>query len=270
MSIEHSNPLLDENSRIRSSNRTTNIDCGQIQMIDASATCRICFGDSSEGKLFSPCKCKGTMGYVHVECLQKWRIEKEKSPSYYRCDQCHYNYNLKRVDAAGFLKNPCVIEMISVTILLIICALASILSYTIVPHSIEIIHNSPKLNSLLMGLLIVGLISFFLSLLLPECQKSRHIVGGGGSCLNGGGGCLNSPGLNHCPGGIPFEAGASEFICVILLMALIYFAITGIIRAIVFTYDMIHMLAREGAELLETTVLDIAESPNTSHLIETV
>jgi len=41
--------------------------------------CRICMGDASEGKLFSPCLCKGSMRYVHVECLQRWRKEKDKA-----------------------------------------------------------------------------------------------------------------------------------------------------------------------------------------------
>jgi len=35
--------------------------------------CRICFGGVNEilesGKLISPCKCKGSMKYVHVNCL---------------------------------------------------------------------------------------------------------------------------------------------------------------------------------------------------------
>ena len=38
--------------------------------------CRLCFGDeetSETGKLFSPCLCKGTMKYIHIECLNKWR-----------------------------------------------------------------------------------------------------------------------------------------------------------------------------------------------------
>jgi hypothetical protein len=29
-------------------------------------------------------------------------------------NQCHYNYNLKRVDAAGILKSPCFIQAVSV------------------------------------------------------------------------------------------------------------------------------------------------------------
>ena len=72
-------------------------------------TCRICLSSSDAGKLFRPCRCKGTMAHVHgeeqqqeyghpdstdlnhpsipVHCLQRWRVEKLHAPPYYRCDQ---------------------------------------------------------------------------------------------------------------------------------------------------------------------------------------
>lgn len=36
-------------------------------------TCRICFCGPEEGRLISPCLCKGSMKYVHLLCLQHWR-----------------------------------------------------------------------------------------------------------------------------------------------------------------------------------------------------
>jgi E3 ubiquitin-protein ligase DOA10 len=37
-------------------------------------TCRICLGEDSEPEnlLISPCKCSGTMKFIHVKCLQEW------------------------------------------------------------------------------------------------------------------------------------------------------------------------------------------------------
>lgn len=39
--------------------------------------CKICLGgveeESELGRLISPCKCKGTIKYVHIECLNEWR-----------------------------------------------------------------------------------------------------------------------------------------------------------------------------------------------------
>jgi E3 ubiquitin-protein ligase DOA10 len=38
--------------------------------------CRICLSDEGEDSeinpLFSPCKCAGTMKYIHLNCLQEW------------------------------------------------------------------------------------------------------------------------------------------------------------------------------------------------------
>ena len=36
--------------------------------------CRICLEEG--GDLISPCACKGTTGYVHSECLEKWTPRK--------------------------------------------------------------------------------------------------------------------------------------------------------------------------------------------------
>eukprot|EP00494_Astrolonche_serrata_P004134 UN04145 len=40
--------------------------------------------DAVTGKLFSPCKCKGSVGYVHVNCLNRWR-QLASSKNYYSC-----------------------------------------------------------------------------------------------------------------------------------------------------------------------------------------
>ena len=37
-------------------------------------SCRICLGEENEdeNELISPCKCSGTMKYIHLKCLQEW------------------------------------------------------------------------------------------------------------------------------------------------------------------------------------------------------
>jgi hypothetical protein len=37
--------------------------------------CRICLGeeeDDEDGELIYPCKCAGTMRYIHIHCLREW------------------------------------------------------------------------------------------------------------------------------------------------------------------------------------------------------
>jgi len=71
--------------------------------------CRICFGGVNDafesGKLISPCKCKGSMKYVHVNCLNEWRLKSANKSSYYQCDQCKYKYHFQRTKFAKILSN---------------------------------------------------------------------------------------------------------------------------------------------------------------------
>ncbi|OUM68137.1 hypothetical protein PIROE2DRAFT_19919 [Piromyces sp. E2] len=71
--------------------------------------CRICFGGVNDvlesGKLISPCKCKGSMKYVHVNCLNEWRLTSANKSSYYQCDQCKYKYHFQRTKFASFISN---------------------------------------------------------------------------------------------------------------------------------------------------------------------
>ena len=41
--------------------------------------CRICFSDDidKENPLISPCKCSGSMQYVHLKCLRQWLSRNE-------------------------------------------------------------------------------------------------------------------------------------------------------------------------------------------------
>jgi E3 ubiquitin-protein ligase MARCH6 len=51
-------------------------------MADESKACRICH--ESDDPLFYPCKCSGSIKYVHAECLKQWlRINKKK-----KCEVC--------------------------------------------------------------------------------------------------------------------------------------------------------------------------------------
>lgn len=48
--------------------------------------CRICYED---GEMVSPCKCSGTTGHVHKECLLKWLYISRRTD----CEICHFVYS---------------------------------------------------------------------------------------------------------------------------------------------------------------------------------
>lgn len=55
--------------------------------------------DSEDGRLISPCKCKGSSRYVHDTCLQEWR---HADPGYgkrnfWQCPTCGFKYRLERM-----------------------------------------------------------------------------------------------------------------------------------------------------------------------------
>mmetsp|Transcript_1923 Transcript_1923/g.5068 ORF Transcript_1923/g.5068 Transcript_1923/m.5068 type:complete len:453 (-) Transcript_1923:249-1607(-) len=79
---------------------------------DGPPICRICLGDGTpvsrsspasssdvppDERLISPCLCRGTVRYVHVTCLQRWRASAHgRSDSALRCGQCRYVYGVRR------------------------------------------------------------------------------------------------------------------------------------------------------------------------------
>ena len=61
------------------------LDQGKEDSPPESSSCRICLFDtnSAENPLISPCKCAGTMKYIHLECLRHWlknRVSIKETP----------------------------------------------------------------------------------------------------------------------------------------------------------------------------------------------
>lgn len=76
----------------------------QLDVRDGShkRLCWVCFGteqdDSEDSDVvwICPCQCKGTMKWVHEECLQRWIDEKQRRTNSSRvsCSQCKTHYIL--------------------------------------------------------------------------------------------------------------------------------------------------------------------------------
>ena len=53
-------------------------------------TCRICMEpESKDLSLIAPCKCSGTVRYIHEECLKTWLISQEGDIADAQCELCH-------------------------------------------------------------------------------------------------------------------------------------------------------------------------------------
>jgi hypothetical protein len=93
--------------------------------------CRICYDGEEEGTLIKPCKCSGTMMFVHVECLERWRATgPERAVS---CPQCKFRYKLglrtTRRDIFDVIPIPyiCSSKMFLLSMLWLICSVGYLL-----------------------------------------------------------------------------------------------------------------------------------------------
>lgn len=56
---------------------------------DTEAVCRICYeGSLKDNKLISPCKCTGSLKFVHEECLKAWVLARNSEISNIVCELC--------------------------------------------------------------------------------------------------------------------------------------------------------------------------------------
>ncbi len=98
------------------------------------AKCRICFEGPELGPMFTPCLCRGSMALVHVECLNQWRRSSANPESYFRCEQCHYEYQLRRAWYAGVLLDNRLIVSASVALLLALLLIVAAVSSPILGY----------------------------------------------------------------------------------------------------------------------------------------
>lgn len=66
-----------------------------------------------DGKLIVPCKCKGTMKYVHRGCLNVWRMHSTRRDSYYKCEQCFTAYQFQETGFSKVLASPIVTRLLT-------------------------------------------------------------------------------------------------------------------------------------------------------------
>jgi len=86
-------------------------------------TCRICLGDEFDGRMISPCLCKGSMRFVHIECLTQWRTTSRNKESFFACDSCQYRYSFRRPGWASMLRSALVVHFVTLVLFVILIAI---------------------------------------------------------------------------------------------------------------------------------------------------
>ncbi|GBB85141.1 hypothetical protein RclHR1_01170025 [Rhizophagus clarus] len=90
---------------------------------DLYPTCRICRSDEPKS-LIAPCKCKGTVKYVHRTCLMQWRKRlvsiKSDNMELDTCTLCKFRYNVKHNSKFGNVMARLEIRFIITCIIILI------------------------------------------------------------------------------------------------------------------------------------------------------
>jgi hypothetical protein len=85
--------------------------------------------DNSRDKGFvSPCKCTGSMRWVHKRCLLEWRIKSTRNDSFSNCEQCRAPYLFRRSIIAGLLSNRLFVRIVSMLLIMCGFVIASVVS----------------------------------------------------------------------------------------------------------------------------------------------
>eukprot|EP01088_Endostelium_zonatum_P004330 TRINITY_DN15559_c0_g1_i2.p1 TRINITY_DN15559_c0_g1~~TRINITY_DN15559_c0_g1_i2.p1 ORF type:complete len:111 (+),score=24.77 TRINITY_DN15559_c0_g1_i2:39-371(+) len=76
--------------------KSVNHDRG-MEMVDMNRVCRNCHDSDPIGDLIAPCRCNGSIKWVHRECLNQWRAVSPDPKSFSICDVCHTTYQLEYI-----------------------------------------------------------------------------------------------------------------------------------------------------------------------------
>ena len=93
--------------------------------------CRICFAGSEMGQLVSPCLCSGSMRFVHLECLTRWRNLSTNPQSFWQCENCRYKYSFRRALYASVLRSSLVLHLFTMILLCVILVLLSLVAQAV-------------------------------------------------------------------------------------------------------------------------------------------
>ena len=82
-------------------------------------TCRVCFGPSEPlNQLYYPCKCDGSIKYIHQQCLTQWLVSKrralgatESSTTPSKCELCGEIFHFQEIYAADAPTRLSVLEI---------------------------------------------------------------------------------------------------------------------------------------------------------------
>ena len=133
--------------------------------------CKICYEQSSEEKpIYRPCKCQGSMQYIHLECLKHWVGDKDVTVEKPNCEICMYEYRLlfeyeyhySHKKTMNMMKNLLLVVIVSIVILVLLDVLIMVIigSVTLFTDELKekILHVIVGISC---GIIVVILLTYF-------------------------------------------------------------------------------------------------------------
>lgn len=99
--------------------------------------CRICMeGETSDSPLLSPCKCAGSIRYIHEECLKTWLVSHMEDIAESCCELCktpfHMDFKMRRQctprQSCGSGLNSCMFVPVLIAIVIILFVIVYLLA----------------------------------------------------------------------------------------------------------------------------------------------
>ncbi|KAI8814341.1 hypothetical protein BJ742DRAFT_766741 [Cladochytrium replicatum] len=229
-------------------------------------TCRICYGGVDEeealGRLFSPCKCKGTMKYVHLGCLNEWRKVSRKKESFFQCDYCHYKYHFRRTTIARAIMNEVFITLLALVVFAVLVLVSGYLMKLALlfgfPEEFETELNLDEADEFdLIWMLVSPRKPWYRLELLPSLLRGLVVVGSlgglhliGSTALTGPVGIFGRWGFNVGARGNNRNVDSGWLILILV------FLVFGVFRAMAAVYGFCRNWTRKSLSSFEMYVLD--------------
>ena len=144
--------------------------------------CRICYG--STGTLIVPCKCDGTMKYVHRDCLNSWRRHACDTSAFEKCGQCDTYYIMKKNCNTFVLESNVMCVILKFFVFILSVAVSSMVTNRYRLSSVTCqylklesfsITAYPMIECCCSGFIIIGIYGFVTSIIRTE-RKSKSFT----------------------------------------------------------------------------------------------
>lgn len=97
--------------------------------------------DPDDDGFVAPCRCSGSMAWVHRSCIRVWRNRSPRRDSFYRCEQCFTAYRFKETRLATIITHMITTRLLTLLLFLLSSCVAYQIALLFVP--INIVINVP-------------------------------------------------------------------------------------------------------------------------------